>query len=62
MLDLGSTLTELGRHREALMLQQETVEFYRRVLAHNHPKIGAEPQFEFLLARRRNESVRQCHA
>jgi len=41
MLNLASTYSKLGRHNDALALQERTLEFWRRVLPKNHPKIGA---------------------
>jgi len=31
----------LGRHQEALVMREKTLEFQRRVLPENHPDIGA---------------------
>ena len=41
MSNLGDIYYKLGRHPEALELQVKTLEFRRRVLADNHPEIGA---------------------
>jgi tetratricopeptide (TPR) repeat protein len=40
MSNLAMTYTVLGRHQDALVLQEETLEFLRRVLPENHPHIG----------------------
>jgi hypothetical protein len=40
MANLAMTYSELWRHRDALVLQEKTLEFYRRVLPENHPDIG----------------------
>jgi hypothetical protein len=40
MRDLAATYVVLGRHDEALELQQEVLEFNRRVLPEDHPHIG----------------------
>ena len=42
MLNLAGTYSALGRHNDALALQEKTLEFWRRVLPKNHPKIGAQ--------------------
>jgi hypothetical protein len=41
MGNLAITYAALGRHQDALVMQQETLEFRRRVLPENHPDIGA---------------------
>ncbi len=41
MSNMAATLTSLGRHQDALVMQVETLEFRRRVLPANHPDIGA---------------------
>jgi hypothetical protein len=41
MSNLAATYAALGRHQDALVVQQETLEFRRRVLPANHPDIGA---------------------
>ncbi len=38
---VGITYSALGRHKEALVMQEKTLEFQRRVLPENHPDIGA---------------------
>jgi hypothetical protein len=38
--NLAVTYSELGRHQEALVMQERTLEFCRRVLPENHPNIG----------------------
>ena len=40
MGNLAQTYSALGRHRDALVLQEKTLEFRRRVLPENHPSIG----------------------
>ncbi len=40
MSSLASTYSNLGRHQDALVLQEKTLEFLRRVLPENHLKIG----------------------
>jgi hypothetical protein len=40
MGNLALTYRELGRHQDALVLQEKTLELNRRVLPENHPKIG----------------------
>ena len=41
MNDLAVTYSALGRHQEALVMGEKTLEFQRRVLPENHPDIGA---------------------
>ena len=41
MCSLAETYGALGRHQDALVLQEKTLEFQRRVLPENHPNIGA---------------------
>ena len=40
MNNLGVTYSNLGRHSEALAMQENVLEFYRRVLPADHPLIG----------------------
>jgi len=40
MGSLANTYDALGRHQDALVLQEKTLEFQRRVLPENHPDIG----------------------
>jgi len=40
MGNLANTYGELGRHQDALVLQEKTLEFRRRVLPENHSDIG----------------------
>ena len=40
MNNLALSYRELGRHHDALELQEKTLEFRRRVLPENHPDIG----------------------
>ncbi len=42
MNNLACSYSALGRHDEALEMREKTLEFYRRVLAENHPSIGEE--------------------
>ena len=37
---LAETYSALGRHQDALVLKEKTLEFLRRVLPENHPGIG----------------------
>ena len=39
--NLANTYSALGRHQDALVMQDKTLEFRRRVLPENHPDIGA---------------------
>ncbi len=40
MGNLAESYSALERHDEALEMREKTLEFYRRVLPENHPKIG----------------------
>ncbi len=40
MHNLAVTYGDLERHQDALALQEQTLEFLRRVLPENHPHIG----------------------
>jgi len=40
MTSLANTYSALGRHEDALVLQERALEFRRRVLPENHPDIG----------------------
>ena len=40
MNNLANTYSALGRHQDALVMQEKTLEFRRRVLPKNHPEIG----------------------
>ena len=40
MNNLAQTYSELGRHADALAMQERVLEFRRRVLPANHPDIG----------------------
>jgi hypothetical protein len=40
MGNLAATYSELGRHSEALAMEESVLEFYRRVLPADHPDIG----------------------
>jgi len=41
MINLAATYSALGRHQDALVLQEKTLAFLRRVRPENHPDIGA---------------------
>ena len=41
MNNLANTYSALGRHQDALVMKEKTLEFRRRVLPENHPDIGA---------------------
>jgi hypothetical protein len=41
MSNLAAIYSTLGRHKDALAMQEKTLEFRRRVLPENHPDIGA---------------------
>jgi hypothetical protein len=41
MGSLADTYAGLGRHQDALVLREKTLELWRRVLPENHPDIGA---------------------
>jgi hypothetical protein len=41
MGNLANTYSALGRHQDALLMGEKTLEFWRRVLPENHPNIGA---------------------
>ena len=40
MTNLANTYSALGRHQDALVMMEKTLEFGRRVLPENHPDIG----------------------
>jgi hypothetical protein len=40
MSNLGLTYFALGRHNDALVMQEKVLEFRHRVLPENHPSIG----------------------
>ena len=40
MNNLATTYSALGRHQDALVLQEKTLELQRRVLPENHSEIG----------------------
>ena len=40
MNELAKSYSKLGRHQDALVLEEKTLEFLRRVLPVNHPDIG----------------------
>jgi hypothetical protein len=40
MSNLSNAYSALGRHQDALVLDEKTLEFRRRVLPKNHPQIG----------------------
>ena len=41
MLNLASAYSGVGRHHDALEMEEKTLEFQRRILPENHPHIGA---------------------
>ena len=41
MNNLANTYRALGRYQDAVVLQEKTLEFQRRVLPENHPDICA---------------------
>ena len=55
MGNLAVSYSYLGRHEDALAMQERVLEFRRRVLPENHPDIGegrvgrGAPSFRFLL-------------
>jgi tetratricopeptide (TPR) repeat protein len=67
MAGLANTYYYLGRHQDALVMQEETLEFQRRVLPENHPNIGTtwlcsiliEVQIDVLWSRLFNGQSRQ---
>ena len=40
MNNLANTHADLGRHTDALALQEKVLEFFHRVLPEDHPNIG----------------------
>ena len=40
MGNLADSYSSLGRHVDALVMQERVLELYRRVLRENHPEIG----------------------
>ena len=42
MANLAASYSELGRHNDALALQEKTLEFWRCVLPESHPNIGID--------------------
>ena len=40
MNNLASTYSDLGRHDDALAMEERVLEFQRRVLPESHPDIG----------------------
>ena len=40
MQGLAASYSDFGRHEEALEMEENTLEFRRRVLQENHPDIG----------------------
>ena len=42
MNNLAISYSDLGRHEDALAMQERVLEFNRRVLPENHPAIGEE--------------------
>ena len=41
MNNIAAMYSALGRHQDALVLQEKTLEFWRRALPQNHPDLGA---------------------
>ena len=41
MHNVAIAYSALGRHQDALLMREKTLEFQRRVLPENHPDIGA---------------------
>jgi hypothetical protein len=41
MAYLANSYSGLGRHQDALVMGEKTIEFQQRVLPGNHPDIGA---------------------
>ena len=41
MNNLANTYSALGRHQDALVMEEKTLEFMQRVRPDNHPHIGA---------------------
>jgi hypothetical protein len=42
MYNLGNLFGKLGRHHEALEMEERALEFRKRIFPENHPAIGAE--------------------
>jgi len=42
MHSLAVTHSHLGRHQDALIMHEKTLEFRQRVLPENHPLLGVE--------------------
>ncbi len=40
MGNLALTYADLGRHADALVLREQVLEFFQRVLPEDHPEIG----------------------
>ncbi len=40
MYNLGNLYGKLGRHHEALELEEKALEFRKKILPENHPAIG----------------------
>ncbi len=40
MSNLANSYYELGRHQDALVMNEKTLDFQRRVLPESHPSIG----------------------
>ena len=49
MSSFANTYSDLGRHQDALVLQEKTLEFLRRVLPENHPEIGVASLWPLIL-------------
>ena len=40
MGNLANSYDEIGRHTDALVLREQVLEFFQRVLPEDHPEIG----------------------
>jgi hypothetical protein len=40
MGNLANSYDEIGRHADALVLREQVLEFFQRVLPEDHPEIG----------------------
>ena len=59
MNNLAATYSALGRHEDALAMQESALEFYRRVLPPNHPDI-AMSLYNFSLSYERAGDMRRA--
>jgi tetratricopeptide (TPR) repeat protein len=58
MGNIAASYSELGRHREALAMQEKSLEFQRRVLPENHPDIG-QSYFSLAVSHRRDGNLQR---